>query len=77
LIAGALYLMAFRGSRRADTWRVPAVFGALTIVGLGAAMLPVLFALAPALFRIPTLVSVCHGVFVLVRIAQMRLEDEV
>jgi hypothetical protein len=72
LIAGALFLTAFRRARRATAWRSLAISGAVTIIGLGAAMLPVLFARAPVLFRTPMLVYVLCSVFVLVRATRVR-----
>src|SRR5262245_46753342 len=64
LIGGALYLTAFLTSRRRGAWRALSIFGALTIIGFGAAMLPALFARSPVRFRIPTLVYVACSVLV-------------
>ena len=76
-IAGALYLTAFRRARRARAWRALATFGALTMIGFGAAMLPVFIARAPVAFRVPTLVYVVCSVLVLVHVARVGGPQEV
>jgi hypothetical protein len=77
LIAGALYLTAFRRARRAAAWRALAAFGALTMIGFGAAILPVLIARAPLAFRVPTFVYVVCSVLVLVHVMRVRGPHEV
>ena len=76
LIGGALYLAAFRNARQATAWRMPATFGALTIIGFGSAMLPVLFARAPMSFRLPVVAYVLCSVFVLASVARARGPQE-
>jgi hypothetical protein len=44
----------------------PTGFGALTVVGFATPMLPVLFARAPVVFRIPPLVYLAASLLVLV-----------
>ena len=65
LLAGALYLAAFRASRQGAPWRALAAFGAFTIFGYAVAILPVLFARAPALFRVPAIIYLVSSVGVL------------
>jgi hypothetical protein len=55
LLGGGLYLAAFRGRRAGKPWRALAAFGALTMIGFTASILPVLFARAPILFRVPAI----------------------
>jgi hypothetical protein len=64
LIAGGLYVAAFRSARAGSTWRALASFGALTTIGFTAAVLPVLFSRAPVIFRIPAIVYLLTSVFV-------------
>src|SRR5205823_1494267 len=50
LLGGGLYLAALRASRAGADWRVLGCFGALTVIGFTASMLPVLFLRAPWIF---------------------------
>jgi hypothetical protein len=69
LVAGGLYVAAFRARRVGSPWRAMAAFGALITIGYAVPMLPVLFARAPFLFRVPTMVYLAVSVFVLARAA--------
>ena len=53
LLSGALYIAAARSARAGREWRGLATFAALTIIGFSVAMLPVLIARAPVVFRVP------------------------
>ena len=53
LLSGALYLAAARSARAGRQWRALATFAALTIIGFSIAMVPVLIARAPVIFRVP------------------------
>jgi hypothetical protein len=53
LLSGALYFAAGRRARAGRQWRALAAFGALTIITFSMAMLPVLIARAPVMFRVP------------------------
>jgi hypothetical protein len=64
-LTGALYLAAWRGRRAGRPWRALASFGALTMIGFGAVMLPVLFARAPLYVRIPLIVYLVASVVIL------------
>jgi hypothetical protein len=67
LVAGGLYLAAFRARRAGSRWRALTVFGALTAIGYAVPMLPVLFARAAFLFRVPAMVYLTLSVFILAR----------
>jgi hypothetical protein len=69
LLGGALYLAAFRRAQHGTRWQTLAVFGALTTLGFGVAMLPVLFWRAPIASSIPLLLYVVGSILVLVAIA--------
>lgn len=65
LLAGALYVAASRARRAATPWRALAVFGALTIIGYAAPILPVLFSRAPVIFRVPPIIYLLVSIYVL------------
>lgn len=74
LLAGGLYVAAFRSARAGSAWRALATFGALTTIGFTAAFLPVLFSRAPLLLRVPSIVYLVSSVFVLAGVAGSKDE---
>ena len=72
LLAGGLYLAASSRAMDGTARRLLAGFGALTVVGFATPMLPVLFARAPVVFRVPPLVYLAASLLVLVWLARGR-----
>jgi hypothetical protein len=72
LFAGGLYIAAARCAGRGLAWRSLATFGALTIVGFSIAILPVLFARAPMIFRVPPIVYSTVSAIILIGVARSR-----
>jgi hypothetical protein len=70
IVAGVLYLAAFRAMRRGAAWQGWAVGGALTILAYAVPFIPVLFARAPLAFAMPPTVYACASVFVALRAAR-------
>jgi hypothetical protein len=56
LLSGALLVAAWRGRRAHSAWRALASFGALTMIGFAAPILPLLVARARWIFWIPATV---------------------
>ena len=71
-LAGGLYLAASSRAMDGAARRLLAGFGALTVVGFATPMLPVLFARAPIVFRIPPLVYLAASLLVLVWLVRGR-----
>ena len=67
LLSGALYLVAARSARAGHEWRALATLAALTIITFSLAMLPVLIARAPVIFRVPPIVYSLGSLMVLWR----------
>ena len=67
LLGGGLYLAAWRGRRVGRSGRGFVAFGALTVIGWAVPILPVLFARAPVIFRVPPLVYLVLSAVVLAR----------
>jgi len=74
LLSGGLYVAAARRARAGREWRALATFGALTIIGFSAAMLPVLIARAPVIFRVPPIGYLLASLTVLWRLS-FRISD--
>jgi hypothetical protein len=72
LLAGGLYLAASSRAMDGTATRLLAGFGALTVVGFATPMLPVLFARAPVVFRVPPLVYLAASLLVLVWLVRGR-----
>ena len=72
LFAGGLYLVASSRAMDGTATRLLAGFGALTVVGFATPVLPVLFARAPIVFRIPPLVYLAASLLVLVWLVRGR-----
>jgi hypothetical protein len=72
LLSGGLYLVAARNARAGRAWRSLAIFGALMIIGFSVAILPVLFARAPMIFRIPPIIYSGVSAVLLVGAARSR-----
>jgi hypothetical protein len=72
LLSGGLYLAAARAARVGGAWRLPATFGALTMIGFSAAMLPVLVMRAPIIFRVPPVLYSLASAIVLVQAGRRR-----
>jgi peptidoglycan/LPS O-acetylase OafA/YrhL len=72
LLGGGLYLAAFQARRAGTPSRASAVFGALTIIGFTVSIIPVLFARAPILFRVPALVYLLLSVVIAADAARDR-----
>jgi hypothetical protein len=70
LLSGALYIAASLALRVRSNWRALAVFGALTMIGFAVPMLPILFARAPLLFRLPAIIYLVVSLFILARAAR-------
>jgi len=73
LLAGGLYFAASLRGLDGPATRLLAGFGALTVVGFATPMLPVLFARAPVVFRIPPLVYLAASLLVLVWLVRGRV----
>ena len=67
LLAGGLYIAAARNARRGLEWRSLAAFGAMTIIGFSVAIVPVLVARAPLIFRVPPIVYSAVSAIVLMQ----------
>jgi hypothetical protein len=67
LLAGGLYVAAARAALKGRPWRPLAIFAALTIIGFSVAILPVLLARAPLIFRVPPIVYSLASLVVLWR----------
>ena len=65
LLSGALYLAAWRAHRAATPWRSLAAFGALTMIGFAAAMVPILVTRAPLYLAIPAMVYLSLSLVIL------------
>jgi hypothetical protein len=65
LLSGGLYLAASRAHRARAGWRGLAAFGALTMIGFAAPILPVLVARAPFIFRVPAVVYLVLSLIIL------------
>jgi hypothetical protein len=65
LLSGGLYLAAWRGRRAGSTWRALAAFGALTMIGFAAPILPILVSRAPFIFRVPAIVYLTLSLVIL------------
>jgi hypothetical protein len=65
LLSGGLYLAASRARRARVGWRGLAAFGALTMIGFAAPILPVLVARAPFIFRVPAVVYLVLSLIIL------------
>lgn len=65
ILGGLLYLAAWRARRAGAAWQTPASFGALTVIGLAAPMLPVLVVRAPAIFSVPAIVYLLASLVIL------------
>lgn len=72
LLGGGLYLAASRASHAGKPSRVLAVFGALVMMGFTLPMLPVLFARAPLVFRIPVVIYLLLSIWILAHAARRR-----
>ena len=72
LLAGGLYLAAYRARRTGAPWRALSVFGALAIMSLAVPMLPVLASRAPWPFRVPLIVYIALSTFILARAVTLR-----
>ncbi len=77
LLGGALFWAAAVRLRVGRPARLLAVFGALTIMAFTVPMLPVLFARAPLVFRIPAVIYFVLSALVLVRTNRERAGSEV
>lgn len=75
IIGGAFYLAAFRARRAGGAWRGLAVAGALTVLAYAVPFIPVLFARAPLLFRIPPIAYALLSGFVMLRTTTSRRSD--
>jgi hypothetical protein len=65
ILGGLLYLAAWRARQKGAAWQTPAVFGALTIIGFAAPMLPVLVVRAPAIFSVPAILYLTASLIIL------------
>ncbi len=72
LLSGGLYVAAARNARAGQAWRSLATFAALTIAGFSIAILPVLFARAPMIFRVPPIVYSTVSAIILIGVARSR-----
>jgi len=72
LLGGGLYVAAFRARRAGTPACVLALFGALTIIGFTASILPVLFPRAPMLVRIPAMVYMLLSIVIAVDASRHR-----
>ena len=75
LIGGALYVAAFRAVRSHSRWQSLGTFGAVTIIGYAVPILPVLFARAPVLFRVPATVYLVLSLWILTRVARSATRE--
>lgn len=65
VLGGGLYLAASRAVRSEGSWRLLCAFGALTIIGYAAPILPVLVSRSPLISRVPVLVYLVLSVWLL------------
>jgi hypothetical protein len=65
LLSGGLYLAAWRGRLAHSRWRALAAFGALTLIGFAAPILPILVSRAPFIFRVPAIVYLVSSLVIL------------
>ena len=72
LLSGGLYLAAARSARAGRQSRVLATFAAVTIITFSLAMLPVLIARAPAIFRVPPIAYSLGSAIVLLGVRRDR-----
>ena len=70
LLGGGLYFAASYASRAGKPSRALAVFGALTIIGFTAPIIPVLFSRAPIQFRIPAVIYLVLSLLILAHAAK-------
>ena len=75
VVGGSLYVAAFRAMRADREWRGLAIAGAVTILAYALPFIPVLFARAPLMFRIPATVYALASVFIVWRTAGLANAD--
>ena len=71
-MSGGLYLAAWRVRRAQTAWRALAAFGALTMIGFAAPIIPVLVSRAPFIFRVPAIVYLALSLVILAAAATHR-----
>ena len=74
-VSGGLYLAASRALQAGSRWRALSSFGALSMIGLTIAILPVLFTRAPPIFRVPPVIYLVSSLVILVRTAAITAGD--
>jgi hypothetical protein len=72
LVSGGLDLAAWRARRAQTAWRALAAFGALTMIGFAAPILPVLISRAPFIFWVPAIVYLALSLVILAAACSSR-----